>query len=146
MRRGNVVALTILAAAWAGLGTRAVVALSQDRPARPIANPTSSTVDISGFAFPETVTIAAGGTLTWLNHDGAAHTVTFASSPAPTPAELSLAPGATGTVTFTAAGSYDYACQIHPSMTGRVEVTASSATPDPYDPYASGAGDEGGLE
>ena len=132
MRPGNVFALTVLALAGIGLGTRAAVALSQDRPASPVTVANSSTIDVSGFAFPRAVTIGVGGTVTWVNRDGAAHTATFPKPPAPTPADVSLEPGGSATVTFASAGSYEYMCQIHPSMVGRVEVSASSQPTDPY--------------
>jgi plastocyanin len=55
--------------------------------------------------------------VTWTNNDSVAHTVTgtdFASS--------QLAPGSTFSHKFTTAGSFDYHCSIHPSMTGNVTV------------------------
>ncbi len=132
MRPGNIIATTVLAVVTGGLAARAVVALSHDRPTRPAVTANSSTIEVIGFSFPETVTIKVGGTLTWRNQDGAAHTVTFAESPTPTPAELSLEPGGSATTTFTGVGTYQYRCEIHPSMTGRIEVVNPTPEADPY--------------
>lgn len=75
-------------------------------------------VAISGFAFdPASVEIAAGGTVTWTNNDSASHTVTGSGWES-----ASLAQGDTFSHTFATAGTYDYACSVHPSMKGTVVV------------------------
>lgn len=85
------------------------------------ATATPADVVIAGFAFTEqTVTVAAGATVTWTNTDEFAHSVkgaggSFASEP--------LSTGDTFTHTFDAAGTFSYVCGIHPSMTGTVVVT-----------------------
>lgn len=89
---------------------------------QPTALPTSqvsnsASVTIQNFAFsPATVTIAKGGTVTWTNKDSTTHTVTFADG------SSDLAGGATFSKTFNDAGTFDYHCSIHPSMTGKVVV------------------------
>lgn len=88
-------------------------------------NPTSNagrtqSVTIKNFAFtPSTVTIRTGVTVTWVNQDSTAHTVTannnaFASS--------DLATGQKFSFTFTKTGTYAYHCSIHSYMTGTVIV------------------------
>jgi plastocyanin len=78
------------------------------------------TIEISNFAFnPETVTIAVGTTVNWVNDDSVQHTVTsdigaFDSG--------GLAKGGTFSFTFTAAGTYGYHCTFHSSMKGTVTV------------------------
>ena len=77
-------------------------------------------VDILGFAFgPASITVRPGTTVTWTQQDEDQHTVTandgsFGSSP--------LVTGATYTHTFTAPGTYQYHCSIHPFMHGTVVV------------------------
>ena len=83
--------------------------------------PVTEKVALSGFAFaPTTVTVPVGGTVTWTNKDFVAHTVTsdggvFDSG--------SLASGKTFSHTFTQAGTFQYHCTVHPSMTGKIIVT-----------------------
>ena len=131
MRRGNLIAVTILGVAATSLGVRAVVALTEDRPTHVATAPESSTIVIKGFVFPETLTIQVGGTLTWVNRDGEEHTVTFSDSAGVTPAEMTIEPGRTGSMTFSKIGTYEYSCEIHRSMKGHVEVVAASKQ-DPY--------------
>jgi plastocyanin len=67
---------------------------------------------------PSNVTIAVGGTVTWTNHDITAHTTTNASGAWNGP----LAPGASFSRAFPTAGTFDYRCTIHPSMSGSITV------------------------
>lgn len=80
--------------------------------------PANSQVNIQNFAFnPAEITIAVGATVVWTNNDPVTHQIasnSFSSSP--------LNQGASFSQKFTAAGTYDYHCLIHPSMTGRVIV------------------------
>ena len=82
-------------------------------------------VVISDFAFdPETVEVAAGDTVTWTNDDGVAHTVTAGSSGAATDDfDEAIDAGESAEITFDEAGTYDYFCAIHPTMTGEVVVS-----------------------
>jgi plastocyanin len=85
-------------------------------------------VDIAGFAFnPRSVTITVGDTVTWTNKDAAAHSarVTGVGTTAV------LTQGQSGSLQFTAAGTFNYDCGVHgPSMSGSVIVRAA-ATPPP---------------
>src|SRR5690606_21106898 len=82
---------------------------------------TGSTVTIDNFALsPTTLTVGAGTTVTWVNNDTAAHTVTaddgsFDSG--------NLAPGDSFTHTFDSAGSFSYHCNYHPNMVATVVVS-----------------------
>lgn len=79
-------------------------------------------VQIRAFAFsPSPVIIPVGGTVRWLNQDPVAHTAT--SSPAGLFDSGSIAAGGQFDFVFNQAGTYDYICTIHPSMTGRVIVS-----------------------
>lgn len=83
--------------------------------------PSTHNVMISGFAFsPSTLTIKAGDTVTWTNQDSVAHTVVSDSG-----SEISspsIPQGGSYSHTFTSAGTYNYHCSIHPSMTGQIIV------------------------
>jgi plastocyanin len=89
----------------------------------PASNPTSTvvTVSIKNFSFnPSTLTIKKGTTVTWVNDDVVAHTVTsdsgnlLASSPIP--------PGQSFSFTFVGSGTDNYHCSIHTTMHGSVIV------------------------
>jgi len=83
-------------------------------------NPTTATVNIKDMQFsPTSVTIAAGGTVTWTNNDSMTHTVTSTGSAFNSG---NLATGKTYSFTFSTKGTYPYTCTIHPSMTGTVIV------------------------
>ena len=76
---------------------------------------------IAGNAFdPATISLTAGQSVTFTNEDGVAHTVTLDDGSCDTG---NIAGGSGVTVEFTAAGSYPFHCNIHPSMTGTVEVS-----------------------
>jgi len=87
------------------------------------ASPGGNTITIKNFAFdPSVLTVKAGTTVTWVNNDGAAHTIV---SDTGTPASFSSDPFATGasyTFTFTQPGIYPYHCSIHPTMKGEIIV------------------------
>jgi amicyanin len=81
------------------------------------------TVKIANFAFdPPTVTAKVGDTVTWTNNDSTQHTATVNSDESCTTPNID--DGASSGITFTAAGTYDYHCKIHPTMTGKIEVTS----------------------
>ncbi|MGD9713503.1 MAG: plastocyanin/azurin family copper-binding protein [Thermomicrobiales bacterium] len=97
--------------------------------------------DASGFQ-PGTITIERGQTVTFVNRDDDPHTATGAGFDTGI-----MQPGEQGTITFDVAGTFPYSCQIHPVMTGVVEVTdpvggaAASpvASPQAATPAALGA-------
>ena len=68
----------------------------------------SQSVPIQGFAFkPATVTVNEGDTVTWTNQDTAPHTATASDGSFDTG---SLKKGASGSHTFSQAGSFAYIC------------------------------------
>lgn len=77
-------------------------------------------VKIDNFSFgPQTLTVAAGTTVTWTNRDDIPHTVVstegvFKSKVRDTDEKFSY--------TFTKAGEYPYYCSVHPKMTGTIVV------------------------
>jgi plastocyanin len=77
-----------------------------------------ASVNIQNFAFdPATVTIKKGTIVTWTNQDSAPHQIKSATFNS----QL-LSQGQSFSFTFSNAGSFDYSCSIHPSMTGKVVV------------------------
>ena len=83
-------------------------------------SPATNEVFIQGMSFsPATISVAAGTTITWTNKDAVAHTVTSSTGAFDSG---SIAANGTWSFTFTVAGTYNYACSFHPSMTGKVVV------------------------
>jgi plastocyanin len=92
-------------------------ALPQTKPG---ADAATQQVKIDNFSFmPKTLTVTAGTTVTWTNHDDVPHTVVstkkrFASPALDTDERFSFR--------FTTPGTYPYYCSVHPMMTGTVVV------------------------
>lgn len=80
------------------------------------------TAAIKDFEFdPSTVTAKVGDTITWTNNGPASHTVTLDNQSSCDTG--TIAAGATGSLTFTAAGTYAFHCKIHSSMKGTITVS-----------------------
>jgi plastocyanin len=82
----------------------------------------SAKVEMVDFSFePPTVTIQAGGKVAWQNEGETAHTATADDDAFDTgtvdPGKLKSEAAA-----FKEPGSFSYHCEIHPQMTGTVEV------------------------
>ncbi|HEX6036724.1 Ig-like domain-containing protein [Longimicrobium sp.] len=92
-------------------------------PPPPPGAPLAATVTTPGTSFsPATVTIAAGGTVTWQFTGSSRHNVTF-SGTAPTGGNIpDTDVGGSAARTFTTAGTYSYACTRHSGMNGTVVV------------------------
>ena len=78
------------------------------------------TVEIKDFAFGDTLEIAVGTTVTFTNLDSAPHTVTdkagsFQSN--------KIDSGGSWSYTFDTAGEFDYFCEYHANMAGKVIVS-----------------------
>jgi len=79
-------------------------------------------VKIDNFTFnPQQITVKAGDTVIWVNHDDIPHTVTsktmaFRSKAMDTDDKFSF--------TFATPGKFDYFCSLHPHMTGTIVVEA----------------------
>ena len=74
---------------------------------------------IAGFAFTGDFEVAVGTTVTVTNTDTAPHTWTAADGSFDS---SGLAQGDSFEFTFTEAGTFDFFCNIHPSMTGTITV------------------------
>lgn len=80
----------------------------------------SAKVEIVDFAYaPTTVTVQAGGKVTWVNRDSAPHTATLDDGSFSTG---DLAEGKLKSQSFKSPGTFSYFCEIHPDMKGTVEV------------------------
>ena len=86
--------------------------------------------DTNSCFIPSTIAISTGDTVTWVNTDNAAHTVTSG-----TPAgglsgvfdsSLMMAGSVSFSHTFDTAGTYPYHCMVHPWMLGTVIVTGAA--------------------
>jgi plastocyanin len=75
-------------------------------------------ISIANFTFnPKQPTVKIGTTVTWINDDPAPHQIAGSIF-----AGQLLNTGDSYSFTFTQAGTYDYYCSIHPSMTGTILV------------------------
>lgn len=118
-------------AAAAGLFVLALSACgSDDKSASPVSTAagatgaTSDKINVKDFSYkPNDTTVKVGTTVTWTFSDDVDHNV----DPVGT-SELKKSPdlagGKTYSFTFTKAGTNDYRCDIHNSMTGSVVVVA----------------------
>jgi plastocyanin len=108
-------------------------AAPQPQPAA-AGEPQKLTLPVANFLFnPTELTIPAGTTITWVNQDGAPHTVTsdeklFDSG--------TFGKGKEFSFTFDTEGSFPYFCELHGSaggvdMAGTVSVVAAGAAPVP---------------
>jgi plastocyanin len=89
----------------------------------PMRAATTHQIEIVDFAFsPATLTITAGDTVIWTNSDAVAHSATGSGFDSGL-----LGQGDSYSVTFSAAGTYDYLCTPHPTMTGRIVVQPAAA-------------------
>jgi plastocyanin len=107
------------ASSMAGMPGMATTKPAGGVPAAPVG---ANSVAIKNFAFaPAALTVKAGATVTWINQDTEAHTVT---SQARGPLRSSALPaGARYSYRFTTPGTFRYLCTVHPFMTATVTVT-----------------------
>jgi plastocyanin len=87
---------------------------------------TGARVTIADFAFTSAeVTVSAGETVTFLNSDTAAHTVTEGTDGAEADGSRfneQVGPGEEVVITFDEPGRYDVTCLFHPTMNMKVIV------------------------
>ena len=82
------------------------------------ANPNE--IVIANFSFePATLTVKAGTTVTWVNHDDEPHTATATDKRFNS---KTLDNGDRFSQEFNAPGVYNYYCALHPKMTGKIIV------------------------
>ena len=109
------------------LGASLALASCSSPPSQPSGGNNSTTVSIPLTDYggnqlpsftPTQITIAAGNSVNWLNADTVAHTTTSDNNLW----NANLAPGGSYSRQFPTAGTFTYACSVHPGMTGRVVV------------------------
>ncbi|HUK28931.1 MAG TPA: copper-containing nitrite reductase [Candidatus Acidoferrales bacterium] len=117
----------------------------------------STEVVIENYAYnPTDITVPVGTTVTWVNQDSVGHTVTEGDPNSPKSANLRvfdssgealtgqvalIGPGQSWSFTFTAPGTYEYYCIVHPYMIGHITVTAASGSNVSSTAQGSGYGD-----
>jgi plastocyanin len=114
LRIAAVVAATLVLAACGGDSDSA----GDDDPAAGVDGPT---VILRDIAFqPDTISVPAGGTVTWVFDDGGIpHNVVAADDSF----ESETKDSGRFTHTFDDVGTFPYVCTIHPNMKGTVQVT-----------------------
>jgi plastocyanin len=94
----------------------------------------STTVQVIDFAFsPASSSVNVGDTITWTNTGTTSHTSTSGNTPTPSGLWTSgfLSPGMTFAHQFTGSGNFPYFCQVHPFMTGSVNVQSAATNVPP---------------
>ncbi|MFN0096076.1 MAG: cupredoxin domain-containing protein, partial [Dehalococcoidia bacterium] len=108
-----------------------------------VANAATVEGSVEAFQFKSPATVAPGDTINWANKDQAPHTITSKTAGL---FDVSVAAGASGSMTAPAAGTYDLICKVHPNMAGKLVVAApatggtSPAAPRSGTGLADGAG------
>jgi plastocyanin len=93
-----------------------------DTPGKPLVKDIATQIVIDNFTFnPPTLTIASGTKVTWVNHDDVPHTATSTAKPRQFHSGT-LDTDEKYSFVFTAPGTYDYFCAVHPKMTGQIIV------------------------
>ncbi len=83
--------------------------------------PKSVHVQIKDFDYaPKTVTVKAGGSVTWTNHDAAPHTSTAKGDSGFDTGTINK--GQSKRIRFDKPGTYSYVCLFHAFMVGKVVV------------------------
>lgn len=128
MRLGYGIFLTLLATAACGSTNPTYPTMGTGGPPG-----TGATVGISDYAFsPETLTVAVGTTVTWVNSGPSAHTSTSdggawdsgqLAGPTSGGAYGGGSAGGSYSFNFVSAGTYAYHCANHATMHGVVVVT-----------------------
>ena len=98
----------------------AIVLPGSAQNANPASSP-ASPVSIDNFTFtPQSLTVKAGTTVTWTDKDDIPHGIAWTNNSFTRSKALDTDDGYS--LTFTAPGTYQYFCYIHPHMTGTIVV------------------------
>ncbi|MDQ4006463.1 MAG: cupredoxin domain-containing protein [Actinomycetota bacterium] len=92
------------------------------------------------FFSPKTVSVRAGGTVTWTNNGKNPHTVTGSGFDSGM-----MTGGQKFTKTFAKAGTYSYECAYHSGMTGTLKVVNAKGEAPPRGDGPGGGGNGGGA-
>ncbi|MEV4052288.1 cupredoxin family copper-binding protein [Amycolatopsis sp. NPDC049688] len=100
----------------------------------PLAGPAAAAtqqVMMQDYAFsPAALTVRAGDTVTWMQHDEAPHDVVTTSAPVAFRSPQ-LSAGQSWSYTFRQPGTYQYYCSVHPDMRASVTVLPAPTTAPP---------------
>jgi plastocyanin len=119
----------LLAVVVVGAGVLGVTGRHDSSTARAAANVTITARDF--FWSPDSVEIQVGDTVTWTNAQGF-HNVLLGDSRLNQPGfPTDPAWNPPPQMTFNTPGSYTFVCEVHPGMTGRVQVAGGEPTPTP---------------
>ena len=111
--------------ASAGASPGASASTSASVQPGPSASGTGATVTIANLAFGPDLKVPVGTPVTFVNNDTVLHTATNGTNGTPASGslfDLQLPVGATGSYTFTAAGTYAVTCTVHPAMNMTITV------------------------
>jgi plastocyanin len=129
MSRYRRLAVGLLAAAGVAIAIAGLSAGGERTTARAAANVTITARDF--FFNPSSVTIQVGDTVTWTNEQGF-HNVLLGDSRLNQPGfPADPAWNPPPQQTFNEPGSYTFVCEVHPGMTGTVNVGGGEPTPTP---------------
>ncbi|HWF84238.1 MAG TPA: cupredoxin domain-containing protein [Vicinamibacterales bacterium] len=101
----------------------AATACGSSSPMSPTPTSVSATI-VNGAFNPNSITISAGSTVTWMNNDTATHSVVADSGAFNSGA---IAPGGSYSYAFPSAGTFSYHDSANANMKGVVNVTGSSS-------------------
>ncbi|MGW4065190.1 cupredoxin domain-containing protein [Amycolatopsis sp. NPDC004747] len=100
----------------------------------PLASPAAAAtqqVMMQGYAYsPAALTVRAGDTVTWMQHDEAPHDVVTTSAPVAFRGPQ-LSAGQSWSYTFRQPGTYQYYCSVHPDMRASVTVLPAPTSAPP---------------
>jgi plastocyanin len=118
VRRFTLIAVAVLAVSSAVACSSSDGSGSGDSPSDIV--PTTAAIGIADFAFePSTLSVASGTTdITITNSDTADHTFTLDDGSV----DQAVAAGETATVSVSITASTGFHCEIHPQMTGTLNV------------------------
>ncbi|CAM5736506.1 cupredoxin family copper-binding protein [Mycolicibacterium aubagnense] len=103
------------------MGSMGSMTMSPPEPGHQAPAPAGpNAINVDNFAFaPAELTVPAGTTVTWTNHDEDPHNIVAEGGQFRSP---TMGSGATFSYTFATPGTYAYVCGIHPFMHGTVVV------------------------
>jgi plastocyanin len=105
-----------------GGGAAATATVRTAQPGGPTVR--AATIEIASFKYrPDSITLAAGGRVTWVNRDTAPHTAQNTGEDGPAQFDTGrLTRGRHRSITFSKPGTYTYYCVYHRFMEANVIV------------------------
>jgi len=95
-------------------------------------SPNSDCITAINCYYPNPINVIPADTVTWINNDQLAHTITSGKVSDNNPGDMFdsglIKSGQSFQFTFKTVGTYDYFCTVHPWMTGQIVVGVTSDT------------------